>query len=239
MKPGPIEKPCVRCGTIMHVWPYEVETHKFCSVACRRNRVSKTCIKCGRVFEVRATRAEQAQYCSRSCLGLDNAVRLNETRKPPTANSGSFRKGSNTGRENHMWVPALAFTCRHCGSVFYRKPFEVRRSNPTYCSAACRSDYRRLHQSGSNSPFWNGGPRTYRGRAWREIRALVIERQGGCCAACGRLIGKSLPVHHIRPFRDFASATEANSLNNLIGLCQSCHMKQEYAQGGVGEAHHP
>jgi predicted HNH restriction endonuclease len=34
-------------------------------------------------------------------------------------------------------------------------------------------------------------------------------------------------VHHIRPFREFRDSAEANQRENLIGLCQSCHMKTE------------
>jgi predicted HNH restriction endonuclease len=36
-----------------------------------------------------------------------------------------------------------------------------------------------------------------------------------------------LPVHHIKPFREFDHPEEANKPENLIGLCQSCHMKRE------------
>ncbi len=36
-----------------------------------------------------------------------------------------------------------------------------------------------------------------------------------------------MPVHHKRPFRLFWFASEANRRSNLVGLCQSCHMKIE------------
>jgi 5-methylcytosine-specific restriction endonuclease McrA len=54
-----------------------------------------------------------------------------------------------------------------------------------------------------------------------------VAEQNGRCADCYVSVGKSLSVHHIRPFRLFRTASEANARDNLIGLCQSCHMAIE------------
>jgi hypothetical protein len=136
------------------------------------------------------------------------------------------------GSDHPSWVPGQTFVCEHCGKSFAVKPWEVRQkmrngSGPRFCGRACflaSGTFR-----GERSATWVGGPKTYRGRGWKAARLLAVERDGGRCADCGRLIGASIPVHHIKPFREFASAAKANALDNLTCLCQQCHMKAEYA----------
>ena len=91
------------------------------------------------------------------------------------------------------------------------------------CSKKCR----KIGSSGENSPRWIGGPTTYRGRGWLIERENVVKRDNGICQCCGKNVGNSIPVHHIKPFRLFETAKEANDIDNLICLCQSCHMKTE------------
>lgn len=149
---------------------------------------------------------------------------MNETRRSPA----SYAKPPVMhGQDNPRWVAPLQFTCRHCGAAFERKPWQVRGSSPTYCSTTCRNDYRRQHEAGERSPFYVGGQKTYRGRGWQAIRAAVVAEQGGRCARCRKFVGKSLPVNHVIPFRYFDTAEAANARTNLVGLCQSCHMKAE------------
>jgi 5-methylcytosine-specific restriction endonuclease McrA len=149
---------------------------------------------------------------------------LNATRRPPREYA---RPPVRRGAANHKWVPALRFTCEQCGLEFERKPWRARGTANRFCSRPCLETFRRERESGENAPDWVGGPVTRRGRGWLRIRAQVVTEQGGNCAHCGRHVGKSLPVNHIRPFREFASAAEANQRDNLIGLCQPCHMRAE------------
>jgi 5-methylcytosine-specific restriction endonuclease McrA len=133
------------------------------------------------------------------------------------------------GSANPKYVASVTVTCVACGASFERKPHRV--GGPEfrgrYCSRACRDSYRKQNESGAASPFWVGGVKTYRGRGWRQIRMVVVIAQCGHCAHCGKFVGASLPVNHIRPFREFATAEEANRRENLIGLCQPCHMRAE------------
>lgn len=181
---------------------------------------------------VPAARWERKRFCSRQCLGVENAKRVNEIRRPPKSYADKLRAanlGKRTGRDNERWVEPVVLTCDFCGGTYERKPNRAHRpSKYRYCSRQCRNEHRRTQLSGEGAPDWVGGPKTYRGRGWRDARMVIVERQRGCCADCGRHVGKSLPVHHIRPFRDFVSAEEANAPRNLIGLCQSCHMRHEY-----------
>jgi len=65
------------------------------------------------------------------------------------------------------------------------------------------------------------GPGRY-GDDWDKIRYLVYIRDKFTCQNCG-IKRKSLDVHHKVPFL----LSKDNSIDNLITLCRSCHMKIE------------
>lgn len=60
------------------------------------------------------------------------------------------------------------------------------------------------------------------GDDWNKIRYVVYLRDRFTCQHCG-IIGKSLDIHHKIPFVE----SRDNSIENLITLCRSCHMKEE------------
>jgi len=138
--------------------------------------------------------------------------------------------------------------CEMCDQQIWVQKCELNRKR--FCSARCRNRYgvRRLnemrrppkewarppqppHPSGADHPAWVGGSVKYRGRLWPQIRMRVINRQKGLCAKCRKYVGKSMPVNHIQPYREFLFPEAANVDKNLIGVCQSCHMKMEHALG--------
>jgi DEAD/DEAH box helicase domain-containing protein len=102
----------------------------------------------------------------------------------------------------------------------------------------------RLRDAGN----WSNDPNNY-GPDWGRIRDRVRARDGYRCQVCGTpepdpstlrhgeqeanrqggalLRARQHDVHHKTPFRSFASAAEANRLDNLITLCNSCHRKVE------------
>lgn len=202
---------------------------------------TKVCEICGKVYTPQSQCFETSKTCSRSCHSKRmNAIQTEKgtrfTRDYSFMKGNQNRKGHAPARpfdkfgEDHPgWKPSLKFTCKNCGNEFERKPWQTRGKGRTteYCSAACRSEYRAKFLSSENAPDYVGGPQTYRGKSWLTARRKVVEKQAGCCDSCGKHVGKSLPVHHIRPFREFKTAEEANTLSNLVGLCQSCHMKLE------------
>lgn len=59
----------------------------------------------------------------------------------------------------------------------------------------------------------------YHTERWERFRRLVIDRAGGRCERCGKMITGRFIVHHITP------ATHENffDLDNLQLLCIECH----------------
>jgi DEAD/DEAH box helicase domain-containing protein len=77
--------------------------------------------------------------------------------------------------------------------------------------------------------LWRDAPNDY-GRQWPRLAAQVRARDGYRCQVCGVAeIERAHDVHHKTPFRMFASAEEANRLENLMTLCPTCHRKVETA----------
>ena len=63
---------------------------------------------------------------------------------------------------------------------------------------------------------------------WQKIRKMVLIRDT-ICRDCNKNIATN--VDHIIPFKNGGS----NNLNNLIGLCHSCHSrKTAMSDGGYG-----
>ena len=89
---------------------------------------------------------------------------------------------------------------------------------------------------GERSPNWLGGPvDKHRGMAtseYEELQRRVFERDGYMCQGCGATEGR-LVTHHIVPYRE----TQDNSIENLVTLCQSCHMKIELESGAWNNNH--
>jgi DEAD/DEAH box helicase domain-containing protein len=88
----------------------------------------------------------------------------------------------------------------------------------------------RLREAGA----WTNDPNDY-GPDWGRIRERVRARDGYKCQVCGMPeTTRQHDVHHKVPFRAFVRAgspdhaqNEANRLDNLTTLCQSCHKKVE------------
>ena len=57
---------------------------------------------------------------------------------------------------------------------------------------------------------------------WEERKSRCLLRDGSRCRLCG--VADRLHVHHVKPI----SYGGNHSLQNLIVLCRSCHMKQKY-----------
>jgi len=96
--------------------------------------------------------------------------------------------------------------------------------------------FRRRHGIEANEPpsgreHYNYKPETESldyGDNWHEKRRETLERDGYECQACGA-DGEDcyLDVHHIRPIKTFDVPERANTLDNLVCLCRSCHRQWE------------
>ena len=79
------------------------------------------------------------------------------------------------------------------------------------------------------SGLWTNDLNDY-GPDWNAIRLQVRQRDGYCCQGCGIAeTNRAHDVHHVVPFRQFASFQEANQLSNLVSLCPTCHRRAETA----------
>lgn len=66
------------------------------------------------------------------------------------------------------------------------------------------------------------------GKDWKRLSEIVRKRDQYRCQSCGRSeSGTSLHVHHKVPFKTFTSVDRANTLDNLISLCSTCHRLAE------------
>ena len=84
---------------------------------------------------------------------------------------------------------------------------------------------------GEKNPRWNGGWNPYYGPNWESQRKLALKRDNYTCQLCGAKSGQ-IDVHHQIPFSKCDNYKEANSLDNLITVCQKCHLlaeKQEFS----------
>lgn len=73
-----------------------------------------------------------------------------------------------------------------------------------------------------------------RGRAWRQRRRKVLERDGYRCRGCGR--AGPLQIHHRTALEDGGSEEP----DNLVALCRDCHqLEHGCARPRWGAAAHP
>lgn len=94
-------------------------------------------------------------------------------------------------------------------------------------------------RSGARCSWYKGGWRKERGPDWLQVRERILERDGHKCRQCGctqdeaRERGHTLSIHHIVPWEE----SRDNSDDNLITLCQSCHMQEEWRTGRWSNDH--
>ena len=62
----------------------------------------------------------------------------------------------------------------------------------------------------------------------KNVKPLVLERQGGVCADCGKA-SQSYDIHHLTPI--FVDKTKAFDIGNVVALCPSCHKARHKVQG--------
>jgi len=87
--------------------------------------------------------------------------------------------------------------------------------------------------SGKNHWNWKGGisnnPEVTYGNDWHSIRIKIYKRDNYICQKCGikcsGKMGKNLiQCHHKQPWREGKN----NNMKNLITLCLSCHIKEDF-----------
>jgi len=82
----------------------------------------------------------------------------------------------------------------------------------------------------------------YRSTAWRKVRPLVLQRDGGMCVHCmarfrrGEMIKprRATLVHHIKTLEEHPEL--ALQMDNLASSCDICHNREHPEKGGQGMA---
>lgn len=126
--------------------------------------------------------------------------------------------------------------CVYCGVSYLISKVGVetqRRRNQPPCCRKCQAKRTPPPSpSGENSPTWRGGHRYWsvgrfgkdkEGLSWKQQRRLAWERDDRTCQHCHKKKNRNPDVHHIKPWRE----SQSHALDNLICLCQSCHLKEE------------
>jgi len=195
------KKSCKECGD-------EFTTYRdgdFCSQECWQNshRTLISCKLCEEEFEVRKSREDRKSFCSEEC-------------------QSRWRK-SQTGEDNPAWDGGNeVLECEFCSSEYERIPSKAEESR--FCSLQCLADWK---SENSNAEL-------HYGKKWHNISREVRARDNNCCQNCEKTnqehiesYGRQLPVHHIKPLREFDSTEEANQKSNLVTLCIDCHTSVE------------
>lgn len=123
--------------------------------------------------------------------------------------------------------------CLICQTEFFFNPYQ---SFGKFCSRKCSSIHQKS-RTGSLSHKWKGGSIYNYGPSWQQAQLNARYRDKVCqnCGITPADNGMELDVHHIKPFRDFGidKHIEANSLDNLICYCRSCHISTEQNTNGL------
>ena len=230
-----IDTECAECGNDIHVSPSRVEEvngyeqkNYFCDKSCESSFKSREwvgeehpswdggrerlyCNECGDEYYVKPTNVEKSKYCSRQCTHKGRSI---ETKQ---------------------------YKCANCNEIVEKMTHNVK-GEKTTCSKSCYKQYMSSIRRGEDNPAWKGGRFEYYGPNWSDQREKTLERDSYSCQECDmsrdqhyQNYDEDLHVHHKVPRRQIIDKQKptieqfelANSLDNLVTLCKSCHRKLE------------
>jgi len=230
-----LDTECSECGKEVHIPPSQIEEvdgyeqkNYFCDKECESSFKSREwvgenhpswdggrerlyCEECGDEYYVKPAKVDQSKYCSAGC-------RVESSKKEKKE-----------------------YDCANCGEIVKKMPHNVKGENTT-CSKECHKEFMSEIRKGESNPAWKGGRFEYYGPNWPEQREAALERDGYSCQECDmtrdqhyKNYNGDLHVHHKVPRRQIIDREEptldqfelANSLDNLVAVCTSCHRKLE------------
>jgi len=190
---------CKNCEEIFI--DYKHKKRIFCSRDCdyEYKREERSCQNCGQEFIIQ--QSIEKKFCSYKCSVEDKR--------------GDIDKDKWEEKE-----------CSSCSKLFDA----YKNYNRKYCSNECRFE----GIKGEKHPRWRGGTEDYYGPSFTEpLKREVREETNNKCFKCGidqEDHWRKLDVHHIVPFDEFGleNHEEANKKENLVALCNKCHMAVEF-----------
>jgi hypothetical protein len=180
--------------------------------------VRLTCCYCGVQFErifyeydKQNRRGNKDVYCSPACSNAHHAVK-NRRRclvcgKP--CPKKTMKYCSKACRASRRVKELQSKQCDIC-----RKTFQPASRRTRYCSRDCANKAHSRRMRGAGNSHYRDG--TSYASWFREMRPVILERDGHACVACGRT--ERLTIHHVD------HAPKHNEVHNLITLCSTCHM---------------
>lgn len=179
-------------------------------------KIKKYCsIKCSKTWFNKTGRYEQCNYCHKKVWVIPSRI----------SKYGKYF----CSRECADKVVGKL----HTGYKHTEKAKQKIRDKRALQKPISKEAYAKRKLSGKNHWNWKGGisnnPESTYGKNWREIRMSVYKRDDYTCQKCGiKCSGKSgknlIQSHHIEPYRK----NKNNNINNLITLCLSCHIKEDF-----------
>jgi len=168
------------------------------------------CRHCRKIFKIFRSRLNQGrgQFCSKICTQKFHSKRMAGKKNPNYKNALIQKK------------------CLTCSNEF--KTFLSINSN--YCSNKCRQTDHGNKIKAEKHPNWKGGigKKSYPYEFNEKLKESMRKRDGHRCQKCfihQSKLKRKLDVHHI-------DGNKGNlSPQNLISLCESCHIKLERNNG--------
>ena len=230
-------KTCAACGATKAT---RMVTCRPCYEAARKNNETLTCAWCTKTFQRAAYAVAKSKrmgskdfYCSNPCRfahqAIKNAPKCSLCARPMPGKRGAkfcspaCMKAAPRIVAEKPKRPKQPRPCARC-----QQPFVPVSSRSQFCGRTCANEAHALRMVGPGNPHFSTG--TSYAKLFREMRPLIIERDGFACLACKApeqtfellwqdqfVTRTNLAVHHL----DENPAN--NDPSNLVTLCGTCH----------------
>lgn len=213
-----------------------------CHFAARSNPVAMGCSKCRTQFVRTAGEVAKAKklyrvvFCSTACRNLGNKESQGKRCEACHGLTGKRTKRfCDPCRAVHGWAVKrrlpMAKNCKLCGRDF-RPP----NSRKQFCSTGCANEAHSIRMRGAGNSHYKTG--TSYAKLFREMRPLIVERDGCKCVLCSRperkyraysprgtpYLRSNLTVHHID------EQVQNNAPGNLVTVCLQCHQANHHSK---------
>jgi len=143
--------------------------------------------------------------------------------------AGSHTCGFIAGKGKKNKCPdMIIMVCEYCEEEFVIPQWRVNQGRGRFCSKECKDQFLTTVR-GSDHIKYRGGrqiPGGYSGTNWKNARAAVLERAGGNCEWCGKILKpRNFVVHHIIGCQEFEDPDDGHTRDNMTAICKSCHAK--------------